>query len=89
MKEALRRSALETDVPSDRLLTLNEREATYNDIMRKVTHVQDDCCISEQQMKDLKSGFDTLAENMYKVVLDDEEGADIIHDGSGSIVFYG
>ena len=72
MKEAIRQSALESDVPSDRLLTNDERQVMYNDIMRKLTHVQDDCRISEQRMKDLKSGFETLVENMYTGVLEDE-----------------
>ena len=89
MKEAIRRSALETDVPCDRLSTRDEREVMYNDIMQKLTHVQDDCSISEQRMKDLKSGFETLVENMYNVVLEDKERADIIDDGNGRIVFYG
>ena len=40
-------------------------------------------------MKDLKSGFESLVENMYKVVLEDEERAKIWDDGTGRIVFYG
>ena len=51
MKEAIRQPALEPNVPTNRLSTLDERQETYNDIMRKVTHVQDDCRISQQQMK--------------------------------------
>ena len=49
MKEALQQSALEPDVPSDRLSALDERQVMCNDIMQKLNHVQDDCRI--RQMK--------------------------------------
>ena len=89
MKEAIRQAALESDVPTDRLSTNDERQVMYNDIMRKLTHVQDDCRISEQQMRDLKSGFESLVENMYRVALSDEECSKNSDDGGGGIEIYG
>ena len=61
----------------------------YNDIMQQVTHIQDDYRVSEQRMKELKSAFDILVENLYKVVLHDKEGTDVIDDGDGKLVWYG
>ena len=89
MNEAIRQSALDSDIPSDRWSTNDERQVMYNDIMRKLTHVQDDCRISEQQMRDLKSGFESLVENMYRVALLDKKCSKNSDDGVGGIEFYG
>ena len=89
MNEAIRQSALDSDIPSDRWSTNDERQVMYNDIMRKLTHVQDDCRISEQQMRDLKSAFESLDENMYRVALSDKECSKNSDDGVGGIEFYG
>ena len=51
MREAIRQSALKSDVATDILLTLDERQEMYNDVMLKVTDVQQDCSVSKQRMK--------------------------------------
>ena len=88
MKEAIQQAALDADAPSGRLSTSDERQVMYNDIMRKLSHVQDDCRISEQQMRELKSGFESLVEDMYKVAISNEESENS-DDGGGGIEFFG
>ena len=89
MKEAIQQAALDSDVPSGRLSTNDERQVMYNDIMRKLSHVQDDCRISEQQMRELKSGFESLVEDMYKVAISNEQSSDNSDDGGSGIEYYG
>ena len=89
MKEAIQQAAQDADAPSGRLSTNDERQVMYNDIMRKLSHVQDDCRISEQQMRELKSGFESLVEDMYKVAISNEQSSENSDDGGSGIEYYG
>lgn len=57
--------------------------------MQKVIGVQQYCRVREQQMKELKLGFDVLVAKMYEVVLGDEEGLGAVGDGYGQMMWYG